>query len=306
MEEKDIILKKIRFQKFNIVLVDLVNKSKIVWKGRFPMSLKEILKFIQDGSYLKLKQEEEKLYHLKNIIRAEQDELNLKRIVWNELGIVGEFETYRQYNYNYTDINILLLDLGMLQLNTFVRSDELLEEEREKLKHIQIPEKYFLRFSASNDLREQILDKQYKPNLNNLRLIEKVALWRDSYIKFELLNNRWENERMSALESSDYKLTETIIIKNGTLSIVKSPVRYRSDKVIDTLGIETILNAARVEHDKLVEFTARGFLKKKELNNLRKVIDVKRRYLLMTLQKEDKKKEYWYTKLKNLSRLSQK
>ncbi|WP_141225029.1 hypothetical protein [Paenibacillus sp. yr247] len=215
------------------------------------MSLKEILKFIQDGSYLKLKQEEEKLYLLKNMIRAEQDELNLKRIVWKEHGVIGEFETCRQYSYNHLDLNVLLLDLGILHLNTFVRSEELLEEDKEKLKDIQIPGKYFLRFTASNDLRAQISDSQYDPNLNNIRLIEKVALWRESYNKFELLNNHWKKVRLKVLESSDCKLSQKIIFTCGTLSIVESPARYRTDKVVDILGIETILKKSRVDQEKL-------------------------------------------------------
>jgi hypothetical protein len=138
---------------------------KILKKGWLQLSLKEILKFIQDGSYLKLKQVEEKLYLLKNMIRAEQDELNLKRMVWKELGVIGEFETYRQYSYNHLDLNVLLLDLGILHQNTYVRSGELLEEDKEKLKHIQIPEKYILRFTASKDFREQISDSQFDSNI---------------------------------------------------------------------------------------------------------------------------------------------
>ncbi|WP_307557730.1 hypothetical protein [Paenibacillus sp. V4I7] len=254
---------------------------------------------------MKLKQVEEKLYLLKNMIRAEQDELNLKRMVWKELGVIGEFETYRQYSYNHLDLNVLLLDLGILHQNTYVKSGELLEEDKEKLKHIQIPEKYILRFTASKDFREQISDSQFDSNINNVGLFAKVALWRESFNKFELLNSRWEKERMRALESSGCKLSKKVTISSGMISIVESPSRYRTDMVVDILGLETILKRARVDQNKLVEYTARGFLKKKEINNLRKVIAVNRRYLLMTTQKEMKKKEYWNAKLIKLSELSQ-
>lgn len=268
------------------------------------MSLKEILNFFQDGSYLKLKQEEEKLYLLKEMIRAEQDELNLKRMVWKEQGVIGEFETYRQYSYNHLDLNVLLLDLGILHLNTYVRSEELSEEDMEKLKHIQVSKKYFLRFTASKDFREQISNSQFDPRLNHVGLIEKVALWRESYNMFERLNTRWKSERKGALASSDWKISKKVTISSGMLSIIELPSRYRADTVVDILGLETVLKKARVDQNKLVEFTARGFLMKKELNNLRKVIAVNRRYLLMTIQNEMKKKEYWYTKLIKLSELS--
>jgi hypothetical protein len=143
------------------------------------------------------------------------------------------------------------------------------------------------------------------PIFNNVGLFAKVALWRESFDKFELLNSRWEKERMRALESSGCKLSKKVTISSGMISIVESPSRYRTDMVVDILGLETILKRARVDQNKLVEYTARGFLKKKEINNLRKVIAVNRRYLLMTIQKEMKKKEYWNTKLIKLSELSQ-
>jgi hypothetical protein len=101
------------------------------------LSLEKIKDFVLDGSYMKLKQEEEKLYVLKKLIREEQDSLNLKRIVWNELGVVGIFETYKTYKYNHLDLNILLLDLGVLPLISFIKSEDLSVEELEKIKHVR-------------------------------------------------------------------------------------------------------------------------------------------------------------------------
>jgi hypothetical protein len=268
------------------------------------LSLTEIKKFIQDGSYIKLKQEEEKLEFLKNIIRTEQDELNLKRIVWKELGVVGEFETYKQYSYSQIDLNILLYDVGILQLITYIKSDELSEDNREKVNNISSSWKNHIKFSPSKDLKINTTAQLF--NIEQASMIDKVAFWKEAYGKFEPLKKRWERERMRAQISPEWNFSKKITFEYGTLSIIETPARYRSDKVFDILGTEIILRNARADLDKIVEYTARGFLRKDELNKIRKVIDVRRRYLLMTMQKEKIKKEYWHSKLANLSKLSQK
>lgn len=265
------------------------------------MRLEGIIKFIQDGSYLKLKQEKEKLCLLKNMIRTEQDALDLKRLVWKKYGVVGEFEIYKQYSYNHLDLNILLLDLGIFHQNTYIKGEDLSEEEREKLKLQNIPKKFFLKYTANKDIKEQILESHFDSQINNIGLTRKVGLWKESYDKYEVLNRFWEKEKVRTLASIDWKLEKKIAISGGILSIVESPIRYRSDMVVDILGLETILKRARVDPSKLVEYTARGFLTNKDLKNLRKIITVNRRYLLMTIQKEMKKKEYWITKMTQIS-----
>lgn len=254
---------------------------------------------------MKFKQEEEKLKFLKNMIRTEQDELNLKRIVWKELGVVGEFDTYKQYSYSQIDLNILLYDLGILQLITYIKSDELSEDNREKVKNISIPWKNRIKFSPSKDLKKDTTTPLFDCNIEQASIIDKVAFWKEAYGKFEPLKKRWERERMRAQISAEWNYSKKITFEYGTLSIIATPVRYRSDKVFDMLGTETILRNAIADIDKIVEYTARGFLRKNELNKIRKVIDVRRRYLLMTIQKEKIKKEHWHSKLANLSKLSQ-
>ncbi|WNR43050.1 hypothetical protein [Paenibacillus roseipurpureus] len=255
---------------------------------------------------MKLKQEKEKLSLLKNMIRTEQDALDIKRLVWKKHGVVGEFEICNQYSYNHLDLNVLLLDLGIFHQNTYIKGEELSEEEKEKLKCHNIPEKYFLKYTANKDIREQISVSHFNTSMNDFGLTRKVGLWRESYNKYEILNSSWEKEKVRTLTSYNGMLEKKITISGGTLSIVESPIRYRTDMVVDILGLETTLKKARVDPNKLVEFTARGFLRTKELNSFRKIIAVNRRYLLMTFHKEMSKKEYWHHKLTKLSKLSQK
>lgn len=268
------------------------------------MSLTEIKKFIHEGSYMKLKCEMEKLRVLKNMIRTEQDELNLKRIVWKELGVVGEFETIKQYSYDQREINVLLNDLGLLQLITFIRHDELMPEEKKRIKDIQYPSELYLKFSPGKNFNIETT-ALFDRNLNQISMLEKVALWKEAYDKFSFLKISWKKLRIKAQFSDEWKKSKKHSFDHGTLSIIESPLTYRTDKVFDTLGIETVLRTARADSMRFLEFSARGFISKQEINKLRKVINVKRRYLLMTIQKENRKKEGWYLKLTHLSKLSQ-
>jgi hypothetical protein len=269
------------------------------------LSLEKIKDFVLDGSYMKLKQEEEKLYVLKKMIREEQDSLNLKRIVWNELGVVGVFETYKIYNYNHLDLNILLQDLGVLPLISFIKSEDLTVEELEKIKHVQTRREKYIKFSPNKVWKQNYPTLLFDSNIDETKLIEKVDLWRDSYYKYDWLNNIWKREKLRALFSPELNLSKKITFEGGTITLLEARLKYRTEKVFKLLDPESILKRATVDLDRIVEFTARGFLGNKELNNIRKVVDVQRRYLLMTIQKEQEKKDYWYSRLIRLSKLSQ-
>jgi len=87
--------------------------------------------------------------------------------------------------------------------------------------------------------------------------------------------------------------------------VLDGPKKYRTDMVLELFDEKTMFKYAKVNFDRMDEIRARGFLKNHELNDVRKVVDVQRRYILLSIQKEKVKKDYWYSKLERLSKLSQ-
>lgn len=61
---------------------------------------------------------------------------------------------------------------------------------------------------------------------------------------------------------------------------------------------------AVVDLQRLVEFTARGILRISDLNKIRKITDFQRKFFLITLEKEQRKRLSWHSKLERLSKLT--
>lgn len=268
------------------------------------MSIEEVKKFIIDGSYAKLKHEEEKLKLLKSLIRDEQDRLNNKRMLWREHGVIGEFVTNKLYAYDRLELNALLYDLGILPVISYINSKLLSDEEYQILKPFQILGEKYIRYSPNKfgkmigSIQTAFLEKIYE-----LSLSDKVALWKRIFLEVEHLRKAWERKRKFAAESSSL-LSSSVSFELGTISLLESPVRFKADNVFEILKKEELLKCAVVELQKIIEFTARGFLKKSDLNKLRKITDIQRKYMLITKQKETNKRLYWQLKLERLSKLS--
>ncbi|WNQ09677.1 hypothetical protein MJA45_18865 [Paenibacillus aurantius] len=269
------------------------------------MGLEKIKKFINDGRYLELRMEKEKLHILKNTIREEQDQLNIKRMVWAELGVVGEFQIYKRFDYNSIEVKHILHNIGLMPLVSYIRGNNLTDEELDMIDHIFPRKKRYLRFYPNPKFKQCQNVPLFNTEINDLNLIEKVDLWRQSYRNFEQLNNSWNRERKIALTSPELSINTKFPLECGTFSILESPPIYRTDILIGFLDTETILKKAVVDIVKLEDFAARGFINFSDLKLFRKVVDVQRRYWLITLQKEKDKKVYLENRLKRLSMLSQ-
>lgn len=254
---------------------------------------------------MELKQEEEKLRIIKKLIRGEQDSLDLKRIVWAEIGVVGEFQNSKVYEYNHDELNALLYNIGILPVITFIKSSDLTEEELGKLVHIPAHRKRYLRFTPSNLFKQSMTIPLFEYNVEELDLLDKVAMWKESKTKYERLNTICQREKLRALVSLELKSSKKLTFECGTFSLLEGSKKYRTDMVLEYFDERTIIRCARVNLDRMDEIRTKGFLSKHELAGVRRVVDVQRRYILMTIQKEKMKKEYWCSKSKRLSLLSQ-
>lgn len=268
------------------------------------MGLDDIKRFIVDGSYMELKKEEERLSILKNLIREEQDSFGLKRSVWEKTGVVGEFQIYKVYEYNHEELKALLYNVGLLPLVSYIKSDDLSEEELGRVAHMPVQSKRYLRFTPTN-IFNQHRNTALFANMEEVSLLDKVAIWKGCNNKFERLNTKWQREKLRALISPELKTSKRLTFECGTFSVLDGPKKYRTDMVLELFDEKMIYKCAKVNIDRIDEIIASGFLKKHELNGIRKVVDLQRRYILMTIQKEKVKKDYWNSKLERLSKLSQ-
>ncbi|WP_167357150.1 hypothetical protein [Paenibacillus pectinilyticus] len=267
------------------------------------MSLEEMKKFIIEGSYAKLKLEEEKLKLLKSFIRNEQDLLNNKRMFWREHGVIGEFISNKVYEYDHLELNELLYDLGILPFISQLDSNLLSAEELQILKPIQVSVVKYIRYSPNKYGKiNGFKQNAFSEYIIELPLSKKVGLWKKTFKEAELLRTAWDNRRNLAVKSCGW--FSPIAFEMGTLSLLETPACYMAKDAVELLSKETLLKCAVVDLQRIVEFTARGILKISELNKTRKITDIQRKYFLITLEKEQRKRLYWHSRLEGLSKLT--
>lgn len=266
------------------------------------MTILRLKMFILNGFYTQMKYEEDKLKKLKEVIREDQAGLNKKRMVWKESGVVGEFVGCRQYEYNHSEFNEMLYHHGILPVVSSIETKALTEEEVTKLQSVQIPSKSYVSFSPNKGCAKV---KYEETDLANVPLNEKVALWKEAYTKYKFLNSIWEKERTSAIHSEVFRDSKHSYFELGYISLVVNPATYCTQDVLNILGNKALMKCARVNMDKLIDYTAKGFLNISDINKFRAVIGVCERYILMTLSNENAKRDFWNARLDKLSLLSQ-
>ncbi|KRE48410.1 hypothetical protein [Paenibacillus sp. Soil724D2] len=270
------------------------------------MTILGIEAFIQSGAYRELKHLEEKSNVLKCLIRDKQSALRRKRMVWTSIGVVGQFQINKTYEYNFIEMNEYLYDLGILPKIASINGDLLSQEQEVELKRLCTPGKSYVRYTPNRVGRDEChnpLD-EYNHYLS-MSLSNKVSVWKDMHLRKSVLNNAWERERKQAVNMDLFHISSNIPIKTGSLSLIKTLERFQAAHVLQLFGPNVLVHCARVDYMILEEYAARGYLKKSDLNSFRKTLDIQESYHLMTMRSENARRRYWDSKVRRLSKLSQ-
>lgn len=261
--------------------------------------------FIQSGLYEELKQQAEKAKILKTMIRDGQARLNKKRMEWRNIGVIGIFQNYSVYENKRLELNELLYNLGLLPEVASIDGRLLMTEQAEELKSYCQQGNRYLRYTPNRLGRVNISHISYEcSQYVDMPLEDKVVIWKETHIRKELLNKVWKMEQVKTLTSEAFQSSISICLETGTLSLLDTPVTYNAIDVYQLFGAETLIHCSYVNSDKLDECAVRGYLKKSEINSLRKLVDVQERYILMTLKTEEEKRGQLDNKLKKLSWVS--
>ncbi|MGG1515527.1 hypothetical protein ABE504_08945 [Paenibacillus oryzisoli] len=270
------------------------------------MTVSGIKDFIINGVYKELKLLEEKTRILKLLIRDDQAVLERKRMVWTRLGVVGQFQSHKLFEYDHEVLNDYLNSLGILPKMASIDSNLLTNEQLLDLEGYSTPGIGYVRYTPNfwGKIDCRVSSDKYNYYLT-LPLRNKVKVWRDLFIKKEALCKIWEKERLQAVTAEEFQQAKKISLYSGSLSLQTTPIKYQAAHVLRLFGSKTLIQCARIEVEKFDEYAARGYLKLSDLSLCRKIIDVQERYYLMTLQAEEEKRKHWDLRLSRLSELSQ-
>ncbi|MGQ7889136.1 hypothetical protein [Paenibacillus sp. WC2504] len=236
---------------------------------------------------------------MKLLIRDDQEALNRKRMIWTSIGVVGQFQYSKIYEYNHLEFNEYLFDLGILPNISIVESGLLSKQQLLELKPFCIPGNNYLRYTLNQFGKEDfhVANSECNKYLS-LPLEQKVSVWKETHLRKAHLTNTWKIERSRAKAAESFRSSKTIPLETGSLTMLTTQVSYCASDVLRLFGSDVLISCSKVNVQKMEEYSVKGYLKKTELKSFRRISDVQEKYYLMTLQREDVKRRYWEWKLK--------
>lgn len=263
-----------------------------------------IERFITNGSYIKMLENEKKLELLRNEIRDYQSTTGQKRFHWHTEGVIGIFESVRVFSKDSNEIKEYLMQLGVLPLVTTIKWKVLTPKEQMQLKPYEIKSLPKMKFSPTGELKvdSQKLNR-FVLEFGGDSVSEKVMLWKHTKSNFEQLQREWKLIKAHIL--LDLNNNEPICCDFGSIVCMPSDPILRGIDVYRVLGGEVIIKYGSIDYEKLLPFISRGFISEKEVLKYRKVIDMRVRYMLIEYEKYNRRIDFYYQKLIRISNLSE-
>jgi hypothetical protein len=268
------------------------------------MFLDKLQKFIQDGKYLELKQLEKKLYYLRNCIMGYQKKSGQERVEWRKQGGVGFFSRTHIYEENKSCLFDYLNIFGLLPYVVNIQWDKLSTEEQKELEPLTIQRGYYLRFWPNKSQIVSVKEQFSNETVPNKQEVSEMANeWRLIKWKYNQLEEQWTFLKVGAIRewgSRDRKIK----LSSGSLSVVKLQPQIHPNIILEQLDPTSLIRSGSVNYEKVIEFAAKGYFNKSDIDKYRKIKDISIRYVLMEIYKESKRYEHYKKKLDCLSELS--
>lgn len=256
--------------------------------------------FIEQGKYTEMKQFEFITNSIKDNVRLFQMNTEELRIEWKEIGVVSKFVSNKEYSWDKDALKEMFYDLGVLVQACSICNDKLSENQLTTLinKNMMRVEK-FVRFSPNKKL--EINDTVWWDDMD---IQDQLAVWQEYHRKLEKLSTEWYRLRKLACSSKILQKEKKVVFDYGTISLLETKPTFLVEHFLSIFGINELFNAVDVDISKVEEIAAKGFICMSEIKKYREVMDVKLKFFLMEISKEQAKHEFNERRLKLLSHLS--
>ncbi|MNJ89954.1 hypothetical protein D3C87_75410 [compost metagenome] len=221
--------------------------------------------------YVTYKQLENKLENIRDAFKEKMMEDEVRRIFPLQ-GIVAKYTKNRIYEVNQIGINELLNDHGLL-INTarFDKDERLSGFENEQTYHLRINTK--------------IAKEEY--DFSNLSEMELTKIWVETHSQLKALEPIINGAKKQIALCKELVKTKKLSFSEGTISLAKNKVSYNVQAIANTLGIDFVIENAKVSSEKLTEYVDSGFISSKEISKFKKLVNVTLKFVVMTLDDEN-------------------
>ncbi|WP_338540624.1 hypothetical protein [Paenibacillus tundrae] len=268
------------------------------------MYVERLQLFIKNQQYFEMKQLENELSHLRNKIMEYQETVGLERIVWRKQGVVGYFSRVHFYEEDRVALFDFLYCLGLLPYVVNISWAKLSTEEQQKLEVVATKREGYVRYwpKKTQSLILKELNNDMAIPLEE-GIVDLVSRWRALKRKYDQLEKQWALLRGGALKEWGER-ERKIQLPSGSLSVVRLQPQIHAVTLLKHLDISTLIRSGTINYDRILEFAAKGYFNKTDIDKFRKIKEISIRYILIEIQNEDKKHEYNKRKMDYFSRIS--
>lgn len=254
--------------------------------------------FIDEGKYPHLQQCKTKTKLLTSAMKERLSDSEFKRHEFTRYGLVGKFVAKKIYDIDYIALNEYLYDLGLLLFVVEIDEKKLLKENiliYDLIQEFRLPDTFYIRPSFNKAGR----------SLNEVRNFEVTEQWSIddmartlAILKPQVKELSWQYELLKRktirlpeireLERLPKEQREPIRHKYGSLSLVAKPPKYDISKIYEYYGEGILIEYGKPDMKKVEKFILSGTITQSEIDQFKKVKDIRLDFSVMTLEDEVK------------------
>lgn len=252
------------------------------------MSIESVIHFVETSSHKEMHCSGAKVNFLRQLISDYQASLGLQRLEWTEQKIVGKFVATRQYDMKNHQLCELLDNHGLLPKVVRIKWNWLSESEQRLLQEYCLASKPYLRFNPKRTKHRQNEEGlySYKNNLASYDIYGLLDQWKQQKWIYSRLLDQWNALRITALKEMLNTRQSTIPFSVGKLSVVIPDPCVDADAAFQRGGKELLQRCGKIDIERVKLFAARGYFSLPQVQEHLKVLDVRTKYILLTLTNE--------------------
>ncbi len=237
------------------------------------------------GLYQKKKYYENRQKQIKDKFNDLLKDSEIKKHEFN--GVVAKYQSVPVYKTDHQGLLSFLEDFGLLPAVAKI-DDRLFKEipaARDILKPWALPTESYVRFYPNKKGKEHLDKTEYQLD-DSIPLLSQMFL--DGQKEEDKIERALENEKDKMLSCPHLKQAGSLKSNFGTVKRVNYKQQYDIHGIYEAMGPNVLLNYGKVDMKLLEEFIYRGFLKAKDIDQFRTMVDYQLRFIVTDVDSEER------------------
>lgn len=259
------------------------------------------------SGYVPMKQTEKKMDSIKDEMKSRLKDDSRKRIEYGHSNVIAKWRKMPIYETDYVGLNELLYDHGLLHIIS-IPTKGLDSEVKEELQPFLLPpELYVVPYTNNKKAKKAIeeLEGNESFNVEDAAIEHMTGVFSQLYQQNKLLEDEYNILKAKMLKCPVLREEKKLTFDLGSIGLREKETGYDIDKIIEWFGIEYILEVGKPNMQELEYFIDNGMVNKDDVSSLRRLIDYRLDFLLMTKEAEEIQNQIFQDKLQRKIALSQ-